>query len=138
MLMGRVVQRTRWRVMAYCLMGNHLHLLIETRTPNLGAGMQWLHGRYAQEFNQRHRHSGHLFQGRYGSTRIEDDAQLWTVVRYIALNPVDAGLCTDARDWRWGSHAMVAAGSHPAWLDVARLGEYLTAAAGVAAVIPPV
>src|SRR5215475_14313149 len=55
-LLARVVERTRWRLLAYCLMGNHLHLLVETRVPNLGTGMQWLYGRYAQTFNQRHRH----------------------------------------------------------------------------------
>jgi putative transposase len=133
-LLGRTVERRHWQAMAYCLMGNHVHLLIETREPNLGAGMQWLHGCYAQAFNQRHHHVGHLFQDRYGSTRIESDVQLWTVVRYIALNPVQAGLCLDPRGWRWGSHGATAAGAAPTWLAVERLGAYLTAAAGISAV----
>jgi putative transposase len=127
-LLGRAVARSRWCCLAYCLMDNHLHLLVETREPNLGAGMQWLHGRYAQAFNQRHRRDGHVFQGRYGATRIEDDDQLWTTVRYIARNPVEAGLCADACGWNWGSYAVMQKGMAPDWLDVARLLAYLHAA----------
>ncbi len=52
--------------------------------------MQWLHGLYAQTFNERHGRSGHLFQGRYGSVRVATDAQLWVLVRYLAVNPVIA------------------------------------------------
>jgi REP element-mobilizing transposase RayT len=62
-LLGRVARRLRWRCLAYCLMDNHVHLLIETRLPNLGRGMRELHGDYAQLFNKRHDRSGHLFQG---------------------------------------------------------------------------
>jgi putative transposase len=129
-LLGRVVVRSRWWCLAYCLMGNHVHLLVETREPNLGAGMQSLHGRYAQAFNQRHRRDGHLFQGRYGAVRIDTDRQLWAAVRYIARNPVEAGLCADSRDWRWSSYALLRDGVAPDWLDIARLLEYLRAAGG--------
>jgi putative transposase len=134
-LLGHAVARSRWHCMAYCLMGNHLHLLVETREPNLGAGIRWLHGRYAQTFNRRHRRDGHLFHGRYGATRIEDDRQLWTTVRYIALNPVNGGLCADARDWRWSSYALLHEGVAPGWLDEARLVSHLRAAAGETAVL---
>ena len=63
----RTVARKRWRCLAYCLMDNHVHLLIETPEANLGAGMQWLHGLYGRSFNDRHGRSGHVFQGRYGA-----------------------------------------------------------------------
>jgi putative transposase len=66
-MLARAVAHRQWRCLAYCLMDNHVHLLIETPLPNLGAGMQWLHGRFAQQFNERHGRSGHVFQGRYGS-----------------------------------------------------------------------
>ncbi len=82
-------------------MTNHVHLLVKTIEPTLGAGMQELHGRYAQKFNCRHERRGHLFQSRYGSTRIEDDAQMHAVTRYIARNPVEAGLCAKPGDWPW-------------------------------------
>jgi REP-associated tyrosine transposase len=121
-LLGEVVARTRWRVLAYCLMANHVHLLIETPEPNLGAGMQRLHGLYAQTFNRRHRHRGHLFQGRFGSVTVRTDEQLLQTARYIARNPVRAGLCAGPGLYPWSSHPAVAhGGSAPRWLDTARL-----------------
>jgi putative transposase len=126
-LLGGVVARKRWRCLAFCLMSNHVHLVIETPDPNLGAGMQWFHGRYATWFNQRHGTVGHLFQGRYGSQRVKSDVQLITTLRYIALNPVGAGLCDDVRDWRWSSHALLVEGIAPAWVDGERVRAYLAA-----------
>jgi REP-associated tyrosine transposase len=116
-----VVKRVRWRCLAYCLMNNHVHLLIETPHANLGSGMQRLHGLYAQTFNDHHGRRGHLFQGRYGSVRMLSDEQLWTTVAYIAINPAAAGLCERPRDWPWSSHAGVTASAFPRWLDVPRL-----------------
>jgi REP element-mobilizing transposase RayT len=124
-LLGRVVRDHDWRCLAYCLMDNHVHLLIETPHPNLGIGVQRLHGVYARRFNDRHRHSGHLFQGRYGVVPIKSDEQLYAVVRYLAMNPVAAGLCSRPQDWRWSSCSRP-----PAWLDEPRLLEYLGAGGG--------
>src|SRR3712207_7313843 len=89
-MLAAVVRRHEWHLLAYCLMDNHVHLLVETPRPNLGSGMQRLHGDYALLFNRRHERRGHLFQGRYGAKRVRDDAQLVTVLRYIADNPVEA------------------------------------------------
>ena len=102
-------------------MSNHLHMLIETPKPNLSQGMQRFHGDYAQRFNRRHQRSGHLFQGRYNAVGVKDDAQLWTTVRYIVNNPVEAGLCDAPEAWPWSSHAAVIEGTAPRWLDAARL-----------------
>ena len=66
--------------------------------------MQRLHGEYALLFNRRHRKVGHVFQGRFGSKVMRDDDHLWTTARYILRNPVDAGLCKAAEEWRWSSH----------------------------------
>ena len=129
-ILGEVVRRQRWRCLAYCLMKNHVHLLIETPEPNLGSGMQRLHGLHAQQFNKRHRHSGHLFQGRYGAVVIKTDEQLLTVARYIVRNPVEAGLCENVDAWPWGSHAALVRGAAPRWLDSARLLAYFGAAGG--------
>ena len=109
-ILGRVTERMDWMCLSYCLMGNHVHLLLETRSPNLSAGMHRLHGAYAQYFNRRHVLSGHLFQGRFDSPRIESDPQLWMTAAYIARNPVDAGLCREAADWPWSSHAAIVEG----------------------------
>jgi putative transposase len=121
-ILGRVVRWKDWRCLAYCLMPNHVHLLTETPRANLGDGMRYLHGRYANDFNRRHGRSGHVFQGRYGSTLITTDEQLWHVAAYIALNPVTAGLCGRADQWRWSSHRATIGGvTQPPWLDVGRL-----------------
>ena len=91
-LLAGVVTRFRWAVLAYCLMGNHVHLVVETPEPNLPAGMQWLHGKYGRYFNDRHDLFGHLFQGRYKAARQLTDEQLLYVLRYVGLNPVEAAV----------------------------------------------
>jgi putative transposase len=127
-MLGRVVVKREWRCLGYCLMPNHVHLLVECPKGNLAAGMQWLHGRYAQRHNKRHRYSGHLFQGRYGAVRATSDAQLWMAAAYIARNPVDAQLCERPEDWVWSSYpAVVGLIRPPAWLDVERLLGYFAA-----------
>jgi putative transposase len=103
-LLSEAVRRFGWNVVAYCLMVNHVHLLVETPEPNLPAGMQWLHGKYGRYFNDRHDLFGHLFQGRYKAVRQATDEQLWHVLRYVALNPVEAGFCKRPRDYPWSSY----------------------------------
>src|SRR3954453_8974291 len=120
-LLARVVARMEWRCLSYCLMGNHMHLLIETPHPNLGRGMQVLHGNFGRAFNRRHAGSGHVFGDRFGSELIKTDAQLWVAVSYIVHNPVKAGLCRTPEAWPWSSHAAVLTKRWPRWLDAARL-----------------
>lgn len=91
------------------------------RREEVDVGMRRLHGNYAQAFNARHGRSGHVFQGRYGAIRVKSDSQLWTVARYIALNPVDAGLCERPHQWPWSSSSATLSGGRPDWLDVDRL-----------------
>jgi REP element-mobilizing transposase RayT len=129
-IFGRAVVRQRWRCLAYCLMDNHVHLLLETPTPNLGRGMQWAHGLYAQAFNRRHDRAGHVFQGRFGAVRVKSDAQLLLVARYIARNPVEGGLCGEPGDWPWSSHATAFDRAGPAWLDTPRLLDFFGASGG--------
>jgi hypothetical protein len=74
----------------YVVMGNHLHLLVKTLRPNLGAGMQSFLSGYAIWAGRRWRRLGHLFQGLYRAEMIEDESYNWTVSRYIHLNPVRA------------------------------------------------
>jgi putative transposase len=93
---------------AYCLVDNHYHLLVETPRANLDDAMQRLNGTYAMRFNRSHERTGHVFQGRYGSRLITDDNYALTVIRYIALNPVQAGLCAAPEEWPWSSHAATA------------------------------
>jgi putative transposase len=103
-ILGSSVKRFHWICHAYCLLGNHYHLLLETPEPNLSRGMQYLNGVYTQWFNRRHARYGHLFQGRFKSIVVEKDSYLLELARYIVLNPVRAGLARSARDWRWSSY----------------------------------
>jgi putative transposase len=123
--LAMTVLGARWRCLVYCLMDNHVHLLIETPKANLGRGMQRLHGQYGRKFNDRHYRSGHVFQGRFGSKRMTDDVQFWTKVRYIMRNPVEAGRCRVAGAWKWSSHRGLLEGTAPSWVDVARLYEHV-------------
>lgn len=124
-MLGRIVRKQEWRMLGFCLMPNHVHLLVETPEPNLGDGMRRLHGDYAYRFNKEHGRCGHVFQGRFGAKRVKNNAQLLMVARYIALNPVEAQLCATAEDWRWGSHRHVMARhARNGWLDVQRLLEF--------------
>ena len=129
-MLGNTVARTGWRCLAYCLMENHVHLLVETPRANLGAGMQRLHSAYAHWLNRRARRCGHVFQGRYGANRITTDAQLWVTVRYIAHNPVEADLVPTADAWPWSSHAALVGEGAPMWLDVRRLLSYFGGVGG--------
>jgi len=111
--------RRAWRFHGYCLMPNHYHLVIETPNADLSAGMQYLNGVYADSFNYFHGTDGHLFQGRFHAVLVESDPHLAELSRYLALNPVRAGLAVTARDWRWGSYPAVAAGGgSPPFVDV--------------------
>src|SRR5215218_4496900 len=103
-------------------MPNHFHLVLETPEPNISEGMQLLNGTYAQWFNVRYGYNGHLFQGRFFSELIESSYHLLEVSRYVVLNPVRAGLCTDAGGWRWSSYrALVGDVRQAAFLTVAWL-----------------
>jgi REP element-mobilizing transposase RayT len=116
-----VVSTYRWECHAYTLMGTHYHLLVRTRDANLAAGMQMLNGRYAQTFNRHRGRRGHLFGERYFSALIEDNAYLHAVHRYIALNPVRAGLAESPAEWPWGSYcALAGTGPRPRFLNVRR------------------
>ena len=107
-----VVQRYGWECLAYCLMGNHYHLVIRTPRPNLSRGMALVNGSYASSFNARYERVGHLFQGRFRSVLIRSSAHLRIAIRYVLRNPVAAGLCAHPDGWPWSSYAATLAASH--------------------------
>lgn len=99
-------------------MGNHYHLVVHTRHPNLSVGMHFLNGTYARVFNGVHNRTGHVFESRFYPKVIEDQRCLATVVRYVVANPVRANLTTRALDWNWSSHhAVLGLRTHRAWFD---------------------
>ena len=122
--------KTGWQVHAYCLMGNHFHLVVETPQPNLVTGMKWFLGTYTSRFNRRHRVFGHLFSGRYKALVVDGEGDyLRTVCEYVHLNPVRAKLVAAeaaVRSYRWSSFPgyLQTPKQRPAWLRVDRvLGE---------------
>lgn len=122
----RVNQRYHWICHAYCLMDNHYHLLIETPDGNLSLGMRQLNGVYTQLFNQRHRRTGHLLQGRYHAIVIQKDTHLLEVCRYVVLNPVRAHIKKRPEDWKWTSYQATAgqAPAHPCLTTDWVLGQF--------------
>ena len=117
--LGQVVGQFNWRCHAYCLMGNHYHLVIETPDGNLSKGMRQLNGVFTQWSNRRHRRAGHLFQGRYKAILVDADNYLLELTRYVVLNPVRAHLVDSPGKWPWSSYrAVMGEVDAPAWLEI--------------------
>ena len=116
--LGQMAERFDMDIFAYVLMDNHYHLLIRTNIANLSKSMQWLGTTYTTRFNLRHKRSGHLFQGRYKSIIVENDAYLLQLSCYIHRNPLRAGLVERLADYRWSSYPVYAYKKHPPeWLN---------------------
>ena len=129
--LGEACVRGGWQVHAYCLMPNHFHLVVETPTPTLVAGMKWFLGTYTGRFNRRHKLFGHLFSGRYKALIVDGGGSgyLRTVCDYVHLNPARARLLKAEqalRVYRWSSwpEYLKPPRQRPKWLRVDRvLGE---------------
>lgn len=93
----------KWLIYAYCLMDNHVHLLINEGMETIASIMQKINTSYAYYFNKKYNRVGHLLQDRYRSENIEDDSYLLAAVRYIHNNPVKAGIVKDASQYKWSS-----------------------------------
>ncbi len=87
----------------YCLMGNHYHLLIETKKPNLSRFMRQINANYAIYFNKKYNRTGHLWQGRFKSFIVTDEAYLYTLIRYIEQNPVEAKIVRKCGEYPYAS-----------------------------------
>ncbi|HTY88408.1 MAG TPA: transposase [Candidatus Acidoferrum sp.] len=126
--LGEACAKADWQVHAYCLMGNHFHLVLETPHGNLVAGMKWFLGTYTSRFNRRHKLFGHLFSGRYKALIVDGSGTgyLRTVCDNVHLNPVRAGLLSGQqalRAYPWSSYGeyLKPPGRRPGWLRVDRL-----------------
>ncbi len=104
LLLQEGTERYGYRIHAFCLMSNHVHLAVQVGDIPLSRGMQNLSFRYARWANWRQSRSGHLFHGRYKAVLVDTDQYLLTLVRYIHLNPIRSGLFTKPSEYRWSSH----------------------------------
>ncbi len=121
----RVVKRHELACLAYCLMTNHFHLVVETPDERLSPAMKALNGGYALRFNQRYGCDAHVFKNRFGAVVQESTEQLYWTLRYVIRNPVDSGLCAHPDEWAWSSYgASVGAISAPGFLALGRLFSY--------------
>lgn len=103
---------------AYVLMSNHYHLLLRTRRANLSKAMQWFGVTYTSRFNLKNQCNGHLFQGRFKSMLVENDAYLLQLSYYIHRNPLRAGIVKRLADYHWSSYKAYAYGKdRPEWLN---------------------
>ena len=120
-MLAEAAARAGAQVWAYCLMPNHVHLIVVPADPDgLRKTFANAHRRYAGMINARYRWSGHLWQGRFGAVAM-DEAHLAAASRYVALNPVRARLADRAEDWPWSSARAHIAGADDRLVEVAPL-----------------
>jgi putative transposase len=118
-VLGHALQRFDAQAWAYCLMGNHYHLVLHTREANLSRLMRQINGVYTQTFNRRHGLTGHLFQGRFKAILVDSDSYLLEVCRYVDLNPVRAQMVKRPDAYAWSSYRALAGLTQPAgWLNM--------------------
>ena len=121
-LLATVSRGTDWLILAYCLMTNHFHLVIQAGNAGASDAMQLLNGEFSRRANRRHGRSGHLFENRFHSEPINSDSHLLAACRYVDRNPCAAGICDDPGDWAWSSYAATVGAVHPpAFLAVGEL-----------------
>lgn len=101
--LDRYKKTSEIKVYGWCLMGNHVHLLLQEGNEELAVTMKRLGVSYAWFYNCKYRTTGHLFQDRYRSEKVESDKYLTAVIRYIHQNPVKAGMVKKPETWKWSS-----------------------------------
>jgi putative transposase len=111
--LGDLCKELGFILFTYCLMDNHYHLLIETRSIPLSILMQRLLTSYSRYFNDKTGSIGHVFQGRFGERLCANDTYFETLLAYIHLNPVKAGLIDRPEDWPWSGHRGLLSGTDP-------------------------
>lgn len=99
-------EENNYELICYCLMTNHIHLLIKTDDKEIGHLMRRINSFYARYFNNKYNYEGHLFQRRYHGKLIKDDAQMLATSRYIHLNPVRAKIVEMPERYQWSSYGM--------------------------------
>ncbi|MBW2296778.1 MAG: transposase [Deltaproteobacteria bacterium] len=115
--LGELSDRFDIDIYAFVLMDNHYHLLVQTHHANLKKAMHWFGTTYTQRFNWHHSRNGHLFQGRYKSIIVQNNAYMLRLSCYIHRNPLRAGIVNRLAEYRWSSYLTYAYGhTAPDWL----------------------
>ena len=102
--LARVARKYGWKILVYCLMDNHYHLVIEIDERGMSRGLCELNTGHAVMFNQRHGRINHLFGRRYWSRKLVTEQAFLNACRYVLRNPIRAGLVDRAEQWRWSSY----------------------------------
>lgn len=117
-------------LLAYCLLSNHVHLLLETPKGNLSKMMQAFQTSYTVYFNKRHRRTGHVFEQRYKAYLVDKDSYLLEVSRYIHMNPVMARIVERPGDHPWSSYSAYLSGKGIAALEAQKVLDYFAGGKG--------
>jgi REP element-mobilizing transposase RayT len=127
----RGLERTGTRLHEFCWMRNHVHMLAQPAETPVGEFVRLAATDYARWFNLRRQRTGHLFERRHRAIVVKDDIYLLQLVRYIHVNPLQAGICRDAADYRWSSHRRYLGLERSSWLTTSFvLGCFAASAAG--------
>jgi REP element-mobilizing transposase RayT len=117
-VLGDVVEDFDIRCWNYCVMPNHYHVTLQPAGSNISEALRRLNSVYAQWWNRRHSRVGHVFQGRFKAQVVDEDTYLLAVSRYVAMNPIRAGLTTRPDEWPWSSYRATAGlSSAPSFLS---------------------
>ncbi len=129
-ILQKSCERFRHRILAFCLMSNHVHLAVQVGDIPLSRVMQNISLRYTQWFNWRHKKCGHVFQGRYKAVMVDADSYLLELTAYIHLNPVRAGIVEQPEQHRWSSHRPYLGKEKIEWLEPAPVLSQFSAKTG--------
>ena len=116
---GRAAGRYGWRVLAWCVMPNHTHLVLSTPRGGFSEGFREINGNHSRRMSRRYEREAHLFKNRPWAVELAAYAHLIGAIAYVLRNPVTAGLCDRAEDWPYSSYrASVGAEASPSWLAI--------------------
>lgn len=111
------IERFKYRIHGFCLMSNHVHLVIQPGTAPLSSSMQHLTSSYARYINRTQQRKGHLFQGRFKAIVVDAENYLSELIRYVHLNPVRAGIVRQPEDYFWSGHLIYTGRVNLPWLS---------------------
>jgi len=116
---ARAAEREEWRVLAWCAMPNHYHLVVRMTSGGFSRGFQSINGNHSRRTNRRYGREAHLWKGRPWHELVETPGHLVGAIEYVLRNPIDGNLCTYAHEWPYSSYrATMGLERAPSWLAV--------------------